>query len=49
MKLNNRLIFITLTAALGGFLFGFDTAVIAGATSEPLLHLNGFSTSINFG
>ncbi len=34
MKLNNRIIFITLTVAPGGFLFGFDTAVIAGATSE---------------
>ena len=52
MKLNNRLIFITLTAALGGFLFGFDTAVIAGATSalEQLFSLNkfwlGFTVSI---
>ncbi len=26
MKINRRLIFITLTATLGGFLFGFDTA-----------------------
>jgi MFS family permease len=52
MKLNNRLIFITLTAALGGFLFGFDTAVIAGATSalEQLFSLDkfwlGFTVSI---
>lgn len=52
MKLNNRLIFITLTAALGGFLFGFDTAVIAGATSslEKLFNLDkfwlGFTVSI---
>lgn len=52
MKLNKRLLFITLTAALGGFLFGFDTAVIAGATSalEQLFNLNkfwlGFTVSI---
>jgi sugar porter (SP) family MFS transporter len=52
MKLNKRLIFITLTAALGGFLFGFDTAVIAGATSslEKLFSLDkfwlGFTVSI---
>lgn len=44
MKINNRLIFITLSAALGGFLFGFDTAVIAGATSdlEKLFQLDKF-------
>ncbi len=52
MKLNNRLKFITLTAALGGFLFGFDTAVIAGTTSalEKLFSLDkfwlGFTVSI---
>lgn len=52
MRLNKRLIFITLTAALGGFLFGFDTAVIAGATSalEKLFSLDkfwlGFTVSI---
>ncbi|HUU29332.1 MAG TPA: sugar porter family MFS transporter [archaeon] len=33
MKLNISLIKSTLVAALGGFLFGFDTAVIAGVTS----------------
>jgi len=32
MKLNSTLIKSTVVAALGGLLFGFDTAVIAGAT-----------------
>src|SRR6059058_5638325 len=32
MKLNRLLIGSTLVAALGGFLFGFDTAVISGTT-----------------
>ncbi len=32
MKLNRYLIMSTVVAALGGLLFGFDTAVIAGAT-----------------
>lgn len=33
MKLNSYLLRSTVVAALGGLLFGFDTAVIAGATS----------------
>src|SRR5438105_855837 len=33
MKLNSCLIKSTIVAALGGFLFGFDTAVISGTTS----------------
>jgi MFS transporter, SP family, arabinose:H+ symporter len=33
MALNSRLVKSTVVAALGGLLFGFDTAVIAGATS----------------
>src|SRR5271166_2129067 len=33
MKLNSYLIRSTVVAALGGLLFGFDTAVIAGTTS----------------
>jgi len=32
MKLNGFLLKSTIVAALGGLLFGFDTAVIAGAT-----------------
>src|SRR5580704_11215377 len=32
MKLNSYLLKSTIVAALGGLLFGFDTAVIAGAT-----------------
>jgi hypothetical protein len=28
---HNKLIFWSLTVALGGFLFGFETAVISGA------------------
>lgn len=38
MKLNSTLIKSTVVAALGGLLFGFDTAVIAGAT-QPLKEL----------
>lgn len=34
MALNTTLVKSTVVAALGGLLFGFDTAVIAGATSE---------------
>ena len=35
-KLNALLVKSTIVAALGGLLFGFDTAVIAGATGAPL-------------
>ncbi|MDQ3395901.1 MAG: MFS transporter, partial [Bacteroidota bacterium] len=31
MKKNNNVLFWSITVALGGFLFGFDTAVISGA------------------
>ena len=33
MKLNATLVKSTVVAALGGLLFGFDTAVISGTTS----------------
>ena len=38
MKINRYLLGSTLVAALGGFLFGFDTAVISG-TTEALRHV----------
>src|SRR6202521_2477357 len=34
MKLNSYLLKSTVVAALGGLLFGFDTAVISGTTSN---------------
>lgn len=34
MKSNKYVLFLSLVAALGGFLFGFDTAVISGAERE---------------
>jgi sugar porter (SP) family MFS transporter len=42
MKLNSTLLKSTAVAALGGLLFGFDTAVIAGATQalKVLYHLS---------
>ncbi|TVP53308.1 MAG: MFS transporter, partial [Mongoliibacter sp.] len=30
----NYVLFLSITAALGGFLFGFDTAVISGAERD---------------
>ena len=38
MELNASLIKSTIVAALGGLLFGFDTAVIAGTTHALQLH-----------
>ena len=38
MALNSTLVKSTVVAALGGLLFGFDTAVIAGATSDLSRH-----------
>lgn len=40
MALNSILVKSTVVAALGGLLFGFDTAVIAGATSALSDHFN---------
>ncbi|MFO7825813.1 MAG: sugar porter family MFS transporter [Cyclobacterium sp.] len=34
MKINNYVLFLSVVAALGGFLFGFDTAVISGAERQ---------------
>ena len=38
MKLNSCLLKSTVVAALGGLLFGFDTAVIAGTTHALTKH-----------
>jgi MFS transporter, SP family, arabinose:H+ symporter len=47
-KLNSLLIKSTVVAALGGLLFGFDTAVIAGATKAltDLFHLSPASLGL---
>jgi len=44
MKINSFLLRCTLVAALGGFLFGFETAVISGAekTIQKLWSLSGY-------
>ena len=50
--MNKRLLFATVVSALGGFLFGFDTAVISGTTEfiKPFFGLSdatlGFTVSI---
>jgi sugar porter (SP) family MFS transporter len=52
MNLNFKIIIWSISAALGGFLFGFDTAVISGVeqTLQKLWHLtvfeHGFTVSI---
>ena len=48
MNQNSKIFFWSLTAALGGFLFGFDTAVISGVeqTLQKLWHLNVFQHGI---
>jgi sugar porter (SP) family MFS transporter len=44
MQMNKRLLFASLVASLGGFLFGFDTAVISGAEQsvKEVFQLEGF-------
>src|SRR5208282_3513829 len=42
MQINSKLVRATLTGALGGLLFGFDTVVIAGAI-DALVRLYGLS------
>jgi len=44
MKINRYLLGSTLVAALGGFLFGFDTAVISG-TTEALRQVFGLTSN----
>ena len=50
--MNKNLLFATIVSALGGFLFGFDTAVISGTTEflRPYFGLSdstlGFTVSI---
>ena len=48
MNQNSKIFFWSLSAALGGFLFGFDTAVISGVeqTLQKLWHLNVFEHGI---
>lgn len=48
MNQNYKIFFWSLTAALGGFLFGFDTAVISGVeqTLQKLWQLNSFQHGI---
>ncbi len=48
MPLNRYLVRSTIVAALGGLLFGFDTAVIAGVTRDltGAYHLNPFSLGL---
>jgi MFS transporter, SP family, arabinose:H+ symporter len=48
MSQNSKIFFWSLTAALGGFLFGFDTAVISGVeqTLQKLWHSSPFEHGI---
>ena len=48
MKMNGYLIKSTIVGALGGLLFGFDTAVIAGTTQQltTIYHLTSFTLGL---
>lgn len=48
MQSKNYVLFLSVTAALGGFLFGFDTAVISGAERDiqELWNLSDWSHEI---
>ena len=48
VKLNGTVVESTITAALGGLLFGFDTAVIAGITGALSLKFHLSPTSLGF-
>ena len=48
MKMTKYLLKSTITGALGGLLFGFDTAVIAGTTQQltVVYHLTSFTLGL---
>src|SRR5687767_4523602 len=48
VKLTTRLLWSAAVAALGGFLFGFDTAVISGATDALRLRFVLDSNQLGF-
>src|ERR1700743_2195344 len=48
VKLNRTVVACTITAALGGLLFGFDTAVIAGITNALVTKVSPTTGSEDF-
>ena len=48
VRLNRLVVESTITAALGGLLFGFDTAVVAGVTSALTSRFHLTATSLGF-